>query len=150
MERRPIESRVDQIESIEIGRGKRRTWNTLKGTVKTEIIGLDRDIIYNRTLWCHLIDVPNLTWWNKTWLLVVLLWRIPYKISAYKIILELINWFFFFWTSELINWLMHSFFFLPHLYLLTSLILIAMLWIRCWGISFGLGGTKKHLWLKST
>jgi len=66
VERRPIDSvvrRVDQMEDSQITRGKGRPRKTIRETIKKdlEINELERNMVYNRTLWSNLIHVTDPT-----------------------------------------------------------------------------------------
>jgi hypothetical protein len=62
--------RVDQMEDSQITKGRGKLRKTIRGTIKKdlEINELDRNMVFDRTLWCNLIHVANLIWWDKAWL----------------------------------------------------------------------------------
>lgn len=62
LEKRPIDSvvwRVDQMEDSQITKGRGKLRKTIRGTIKKdlEINELDRNMVFDRTLWCHLIHI---------------------------------------------------------------------------------------------
>jgi len=72
VERRPIDSvvrRVDQIEDSQITRGRGRPRKTIRKYF--EINELDRNKVYDRTLWRNLIHIAGPTWWEKAWWLLL-------------------------------------------------------------------------------
>jgi len=66
-ERRPVDfvlRRIDQLEDIQITRGRGRPRKIIRESSRKdfEINELDTNMVYDRTLWCNLIYVANLTW----------------------------------------------------------------------------------------
>jgi len=63
-ERRPIDTvvrRVDQMEESQVKRGRGRPKKTIRETIRKylEINELDPNMVFDRTLWRHLIHVAN-------------------------------------------------------------------------------------------
>ena len=66
VERRPLDfvvRRVDHMEDCHITRGRGKPRKTIRETVKKdfEINKLDRNMVYDKTLWDNLIHVANPT-----------------------------------------------------------------------------------------
>lgn len=61
------------MEGSQITSGRGRPEKTIRETIKTdlEINELDRNMAYDRTLWCSLIHVANPTQWDKALSVVV-------------------------------------------------------------------------------
>ena len=55
--------RVDQMEESQVKRGRGRTRKTIRETIRKdlEINELDLNLVYDRTLWRHLIHVADPT-----------------------------------------------------------------------------------------
>jgi len=78
VERRPVDAvvrRVDQMEESQVRRGRGRTRKTIRETIRKdlEVNELDPNLVFNRTLWRHLIHVADPTSWDKAWLLLLFL-----------------------------------------------------------------------------
>jgi len=65
--------RVDQMEESQVKRGRGRPRKTIRETIRKdlEVNELDPNLVYDRTLWRHLIHVVHPTQWNKAWLLLL-------------------------------------------------------------------------------
>jgi len=63
---------VGKMEDSSITRGRRRPKTTITETIKKDlkISELDRDMIYDKTLWCRLIHVAGPTLCDKAWSLL--------------------------------------------------------------------------------
>ena len=66
VERRPMDSavrRVDQMEGSQITRGRGRPRKTMRETIRKdlEINELEKDMVFDRTLWRRLIHVADRT-----------------------------------------------------------------------------------------
>jgi len=66
VERRPGDSivrRVDKMKDSQITRGRGRPRKTIRETIRKnlEIIELDANVVYDRTLWCNLIHAADST-----------------------------------------------------------------------------------------
>ena len=66
VERRPVDvvlRRVDQIEESQVKRGRGRPRKTIRETIRKdlEVNELDPNLVYDRTLWRHLIHVADPT-----------------------------------------------------------------------------------------
>ena len=66
VERRPIDAvvrRVDQMEESQVKRGRGRLRKTIRETIRKdlEVNELNPNLVYDRTLWCHLIHVADPT-----------------------------------------------------------------------------------------
>jgi len=66
VERRPVDAVVrivDQMEESQVKRGRRRPMKTIRETIRKdlEVNELDPNLVYDRTLWCHLIHVADPT-----------------------------------------------------------------------------------------
>jgi multimeric flavodoxin WrbA len=59
------------VECIQITRDRRRRRKTIRKIIQKDlkVNELDRDMIYDRVLWRHLILVADPTYWGKAWLL---------------------------------------------------------------------------------
>jgi len=78
VERRPVDAvvkRVDQMEESQVKRGRGRPRKTIRETIRKdlEVNELDSNMVYDRPLWLNLIHVADPTWWEKAWLLLLLL-----------------------------------------------------------------------------
>lgn len=64
--------RVDQTEDNHIPRGRGRPIKAIRETIKIDIgiNELDRNMVYDRTLWRHLIHLADPTYCDKTWFLL--------------------------------------------------------------------------------
>jgi len=77
VERRPIDAvvrRVYQLEESHIKRGRGRPRKTIRKTIRKdlEVNELNSNMIYDKkTIWRNLILAVELTWWNKTLLLLL-------------------------------------------------------------------------------
>jgi hypothetical protein len=63
VERRPVDAvirRVDQMEESQVKRGRGRLRETIKNDL--EVNDLDRNMVYDRTLWRSLIHVADPTY----------------------------------------------------------------------------------------
>jgi hypothetical protein len=66
VERRPVDAvirRVDQMEESQVKRGRGRPRKTIRETIRKdlEVNELDPNMVYDRTLWHHLIHVADPT-----------------------------------------------------------------------------------------
>ena len=64
VERRPVDAvvrRVDQIEESQVKRGRGRPKKTIKENIRkdVEVNELDLNIVFDRTLWRHVIHVAD-------------------------------------------------------------------------------------------
>ena len=64
VERRPVHAvvrRVDQMEESQVKRGRGRPRKTIRATIRKDldVNELDSNLVYDRTLWCHLIHVAD-------------------------------------------------------------------------------------------
>ena len=63
VERRPVAvvRRVDQMEESQVKRGRGRPRKTIRATIRKDldVNELDPNLVYDRTLWCHLIHVAD-------------------------------------------------------------------------------------------
>jgi len=66
VERRPVDAvvrRVDQMEESQVKRGRGRLKKTIRETIRKylEVNELDQNMVFDRTLWRHLIHVADPT-----------------------------------------------------------------------------------------
>jgi len=66
VERRPVDAavrRVDQMEESRVKRGRGRPKKTIRETIRKdlEVYELDPNMVFDRTLWRHLIHVADPT-----------------------------------------------------------------------------------------
>jgi len=66
VERRPVDAvvrRVDQMEESQVKRGRGRPRKTIRETIRKdlEVNELDPHLVYDRTLWRHLIHIADPT-----------------------------------------------------------------------------------------
>jgi len=66
VERRPVDAvvrRVDQMEESQVKRGRGRPKKTIRETIRKdlEVNELDPNMVFDRTLWRHLIHIANPT-----------------------------------------------------------------------------------------
>ena len=66
VEIRPVDADVrivDQIEESQVKRGRGRPRKTIRETIRKDlkVNELDPNMVYDRTLWCHLIHVVDPT-----------------------------------------------------------------------------------------
>jgi len=62
------------MEESQVRRGRGRPRKTIRETIRKdlEVNELDPNLVYDRTLWRHLIHVADPTWWDKARLLLLL------------------------------------------------------------------------------
>jgi hypothetical protein len=67
------------MEESQVKRGRGRPKKIIRKTIRKdlEVNELDPNMVFDRTLWRHLIHVADPTWWDKAWWLLVVVIPLP-------------------------------------------------------------------------